>query len=209
MAENPSKSRPGQADAQQAAEWAQQGAAGRNRAAALLLDTWLRRLIAYLAYHGRVAEATAEDLAAESITDFVLKPQPRDCPADVWLMTIARNKLIDHAREKNAAKRGGGKAEQALDEDDLLELLDTGHGHSEMPAWVRRCVHLAAAEMQRTEPRHAEVLRMACEGWSAEEVAVHFGAPADAVTDKHKAAARDRIYRAVLIAREMFAPCKE
>ncbi|MEY2690692.1 MAG: hypothetical protein RL375_4892 [Pseudomonadota bacterium] len=216
--------RTGAAEAAQAARWAREGAAGQDRAAALLLSTWGSRLLRYFVQHGRAPDSVAEELASDAILQFVLQPVPASCPAEVWLWTIARHGLIDWARAQDALKRGGsggatgrsntasaqtGRIEISLDDDDLLALLDTQHGHIDLAPWIRDCVHKAAALMERDEPRHAQVLWMVAQGWSAEEVAIHFGAPADAVTERHRSAARDRIYRACQSARDHFAHCRD
>ncbi len=228
--------RTGAPEAAKAARWAREGAAGQDRAAALLLSTWGARLLRYFVSHGRTSDSVAEELASDAILQFVLQPLPASCPADVWLWTIARHGLIDWARAQDALKRGGsggsrsgavsggragatgrsqgaatqtGRIEITLDDDEMLALLDTHLGHVDLAPWIRDCVHKAAAWMEREEPRHAQVLWMVAQGWSAEEVAIHFGAPPEAVTERQRSAARDRIYRACQCAREHFAPCQE
>ncbi len=220
--------RTGAPEAAQAARWAREGATGQDRAAALLLSTWGARLLRYFAAHGRASDSVAEELTSDAILQFVLQPLPASCPPDVWLWTIARNGLIDWARAQDALKRGGaggkaggatgrsqgaamqtGRIEITLDDDEMLALLDTHHGHVDLAPWIRDCVHKAAAWMEREEPRHAQVLWMVAQGWSAEEVAIHFGAPPDAVNERQRSAARDRIYRACQCAREHFAHCQE
>ncbi|MEY4751659.1 MAG: hypothetical protein RIQ60_3873 [Pseudomonadota bacterium] len=226
--------------AEQASRWARDGGpAGLDRAAALLLRNWGARLVRYFVQHGRVTDGVAEELAADAILNFVLEPAPDGCPADVWLWSMARHRLIDHARAQGARKRGGrgagpssrsqagaldagrggaseprsgavdGPIELALDDEAWLAVLDHLPGHVELAPWVRDCVHKAAALMERDEPRHAQVLWMVAQGWSAEEIAVYFGAPPDALHERHRTAARDRVYRACRSAREHFAHCRE
>jgi DNA-directed RNA polymerase specialized sigma24 family protein len=225
---HPPQRRTGAPEAAQAARLAREGATGQDRAAALLLSTWGARLLRYFATHGRASDSVAEELTSDAILQFVLQPLPASCPPDVWLWTIARNGLIDWARAQDAFKRGGtggkgggatgrsqgaamqtGRIEITLDDDEMLALLDTHHGHVDLAPWIRDCVHKAAAWMEREEPRHAQVLWMVAQGWSAEEVAIHFGAPPDAVNERQRSAARDRIYRACQCAREHFAHCQE
>jgi DNA-directed RNA polymerase specialized sigma24 family protein len=216
--------RTGAPEAAQAARWAREGAVGQDRAAALLLSSWGSRLLRYFVNHGRASDSVAEELASDAILQFVLQPVPASCPADVWLWTIARNALVDWARAQDTLKRGGsggssvhgpgaamqtGRIEITLDDDEMLALLDTQLGHVDLAPWIRDCVHKAAAWMEREEPRHAQVLWMVAQGWSAEEVAIHFGAPPEAVNERHRSAARDRIYRACQCAREHFAHCQE
>jgi DNA-directed RNA polymerase specialized sigma24 family protein len=216
--------RTGATEAAQAARWAREGSLGQDRAAALLLSTWGSRLLRYFVHHGRASDSVAEELASDAILQFVLQPVPASCSAEVWLWTIARNGLIDWAREQDTLKRGGsggstgrsqgaatqtGRIEIALDDDEMLALLDTHLGHVDLAPWIRDCVHKAAAWMEREQPRHAQVLWMVAQGWSAEEVAIHFGAPPEAVNERHRSSARDRIYRACQCAREHFAHCQE
>jgi DNA-directed RNA polymerase specialized sigma24 family protein len=213
-------------EAQQASQWAREGARGQDRAAALLLRSWGARLVRYAMQHGRVTESVAEELAADAILQFVLQPAPPGCAAEVWLWALARHVLIDHARARDALKRGGrggsgghgshaaalgqtGHIEVTLDDDALLAVLDRLPGHVEPAPWVRECVHKAAALMEHDEPRHAQVLWMVAQGWSAEEIAVHFGAQPGAVDARQRSAARDRVYRACRCAREHFAHCRE
>jgi DNA-directed RNA polymerase specialized sigma24 family protein len=214
--------------AQQASQWALEGARGQDRAAALLLRSWGTRLVRYAMQHGRVTESVAEELAADAILQFVLQPAPPGCAAEVWLWALMRHGLIDHARAQDALKRGGrggargaasqgrhaalgqiGHIEVALDDEAWLAALDHLPGHVELAPWVRECVHKAAALMERDEPRHAQVLWMVAQGWSAQEIAVHFGARPDAVDERQRSAARDRVYRACRCAREHFAHCQE
>lgn len=188
-----------------------QGAKGRNAAASLLVEHCYGRLIGYMKSHGRMPESEAEEVAADVFLNFVTKPIAPECPPEVWFWRIARSELIDWARKRNALKRGGnqGKTEIVLDDDDFLVLLDTDHGHTELPAWVRDCVHRAAVQMQAQRPERFHVLLMVFEDWSAEDVAVYFGAAPSVVTDKQKTAARDRLHRARLEAREFFKHCKD
>jgi hypothetical protein len=50
---------------------------------------------------------------------------------------------------------------------------------------------------------------MVAQGWSAEEIAIHFGALPGAVDERQRSAARDRVDRACRCAREHFAHCQE
>ena len=84
-----------------------------------------------------------------------------------YVSTAMRNLLIDHARSKNRAKRGGGASllsfNDAIDEcekcgDQMLELND------------------ALSELQRIKPRHAQVVEMRYfGGLSNEEIAKALG----------------------------------
>lgn len=205
--------------ATRAASAFRQGATGREKekAAALLLHTYGARLQRYFA-HNKASGGEAEELVQDVMMKFILRPLPQDCRAEPWLWTLARNTLVDWARESGTIKRSGGveggHIEVHLDDDSMMALLETDFGHSDLDALVRECVHKAAALMQKQEPRQAEVLMMVYLGWSAEEIALFFGAdPAKLqdkkLSDKLKAAARDRVYRATQAAREFFAHCKE
>ncbi|MFM2121033.1 MAG: hypothetical protein RL722_2501, partial [Pseudomonadota bacterium] len=216
-APGPALPRSGAADAAEAVRLARQGAQGQDQAASLLLRQWGARLMRYFMRHGRCSEAVAEELTADAILQFVLGLPPEHVPAEVWLWTLSRHLLIDWARAQASRKRGGadmawsGRAEITLDDDSMLALLERqapAH-HEDLPAWVRDCVHKAAALMEREEPRHAMVLWMVAQGWSAEEIAIHFGAPPEGVTERQRAAARDRVYRACQTARAHFDHCRE
>ena len=64
--------------------------------------------------------------------------------------------------------------------------------------------------MQNEKPERAMVMLMVAEGWSAEEIAIYFGAdPHRTITAQQLAAARDRVYRAKKEAQQFFEHCKE
>ncbi|MFG6432415.1 RNA polymerase sigma factor [Roseateles sp. LYH14W] len=197
--------------ATQAAEAARTGAAGRERAAALLLRHRSRRLQGFFR-NNKVGEAEAEELTSEVVLNFITQP-PQDCPAEVWLWTLARNELIDWARKRAALSRGGsaqgGPLELAFDADAWLAVQETVAGDTELPAWVRNCVQRAAAQFEKDEPLTAQVLLFKAQGWSAREIAVFFGAPPARVSKAAEGAARDRVYRACQLARDYFQHCKE
>src|SRR6218665_1137304 len=112
----------------QAAEAARAGPAGRERAAALLYRHRGTRLQRYF-QNNKVGEGEAEELMSEVIFNFISSPPQGDCPAEVWLWTLARNELIDWARRRAAQSRGGqaggGSIEQAFDAEAWLAVLDT------------------------------------------------------------------------------------
>ncbi len=189
-----------------------QGVKGRDQAARLLLQGCGGRLVSYIRRHSynQANEEDAEEILMNTVLAFVTKPMLTGVSADAWLFTITRNELIDWARKRNAEKRGGGQADVALDDDELGNLFDTELGHTELPAWVRDCIQKAAAYMQQVSPERAMVLFMVADGWSAEEIAIYFGAdPTKDVTTQQQAAARDRRYRAKLEAQKYFEHCKE
>lgn len=189
-----------------------QGAKGRDQAARLLLQGCGGRLASYIRRHSynKATQEDAEEILMTVVMTFVTKPLPSGCNPDAWLFTIARNELVDWARKRQADKRGGGQVEVALDDDELGNLFDTELGHTELPAWVRDCIQKAAAYMQQVSPERAMVLFMVADGWSAEEIAIYFGAdPDQEITPQQQAAARDRRYRAKVEAQKYFAHCKE
>lgn len=189
-----------------------QGPKGRDQAARLLLQGCGGRLVSYIRRHSynQANEEDAEEILMNTVMAFVTKPIPIGGSADAWLFTIARNELIDWARKRNADKRGGSQTDVDLDDDELGNLFDTSLGHTELPAWVRDCIQKAAAYMQQVSPERAMVLFMVADGWSAEEIAIYFGAdPNQEITTQQQAAARDRRYRAKLEAQKYFEHCKE
>jgi len=190
-----------------------QGGKGREKAGRLLLEGCGARLMAYLRRHSyrQANDEDAEELMMNTIMAFITKPCPPYCNPEAWLYTIARNELIDWARKRNADKRGGkGPADIDLDDDELGNLFDTSLGHTEMHAWVRDCIQKAAAYMQEQSPERAMVLYMVADGWSAEEIAIYFGAdPQQKISTQQQAAARDRRYRAKRDAQQYFEHCQE
>jgi DNA-directed RNA polymerase specialized sigma24 family protein len=200
------------AAASQALACLTQGPKGRDQAARLLLQGCGGRLAGYIRRHSynQATDEDAEEILMNTVMAFVTKPIPTGGSPDAWLFTIARNELIDWGRKRNADKRGGGLGNVDLDDDEMGNLFDTALGHTELPAWVRDCIQKAAAYMQQVSPERAMVLFMVADGWSAEEIAIYFGAdPNKEITSQQQAAARDRRYRAKLEAQKYFEHCKE
>ena len=191
----------------------QPGGLGKERAARLLLSGCGGYLASYIRRHsyGQACEQDAEEIMSSAIMAFLSKPCPSHCKPEAWLFAITRNELIDWARKRNADKRGGkDHPDIDLNDDELGNLFDTTLGHTEMPLWVRDCIHKAAYYMQKHSPERANVLFMVADGWSAEEIAIYFGAdPHQTITLQQLAAARDRKYRAKQEAQQYFEHCKE
>jgi len=197
------------AAAAEAAALLRKGKPDKERAARVLLQGCGSRLIRYLHNHARVDEHQAEDLATQALLSFIDAPPEHAEAAPAYLYSVARSKAIDHVRKVTAQRRGGGRAEVALDEEDFIVLLDTQHGYSDMPAWVRDCVQKAAYVMQQQDPERFMVLQMVYEDWPAEDIAVYFGADPQNVSTRQKTAARDRKYQARQSARQYFEHCQE
>ena len=199
--------------AAQAVRHLNEGTKGRNQAARALLDGCGGRLLSYIRTRSyrKASDQDAEEIMMSTVMAFVTEPIPSGCSPDAWLFTICRNQVIDWARKCNADKRGGkDPADVDLDDDEMGNLFDTSLGHTELPGWVRDCVQKAAAFMQQASPERAMVLLMVADGWSAEEIAIYFGAdPHQKISAQQQAAARDRRYRAKLEAQKYFEHCKE
>lgn len=191
------------------------GAAGREAAAGLLYRRLGHRIQRYM-MRNRVPEAEAEELLGDVIYKFITTDATGVLPnsAIALLWTIAERVLIDWARRKSAASRGGqfeggGATEVSLDDETWLSLLDTGHGGFELPGWVKECVHRAAALFQFDKPRQAETLLLHAQGYSHRDLAVIQGADPDKVTPHQEKAAKSRVHHACKLAREYFKECKE
>ncbi|MBP8018433.1 MAG: RNA polymerase sigma factor [Hylemonella sp.] len=198
--------------AAQAAQLLGKGVREKHQAAEQLLTRCAGRLKVYIRRHsyGHATEEDAEDLLSVTLIKFLESNVPAGCAPDAWLLTICKNVVLDWARKRQAEKRGGKDAVNvALDDDEDGNLLETLLGVTDLPAWVRLCVHKAMALMQLEKPERAEVLLFVAEGWTAEEIAVYFGADPNNISKQDLGAARDRKYRACQDAREYFEPCKE
>ena len=198
--------------AAEAAQLLGKGVREKHLAAEQLLKRCAGRLKVYIRRHsyGYATEEDAEDLLSITLVKFLESNVPAGCAPDAWLLTICKNAVLDWARKRLADKRGGKDSVHVeLDDDEGGSLLDTLLGVSDLPAWVRLCIHKAMALMQLEKPERAEVLMMVAEEWSAEEIAIYFGADPKNISKQDLGAARDRVYRARLVAREYFEPCKE
>lgn len=203
-----------QAIAAEAQALLRQGARGREAAAVLLYRRLGGRLTAYLRRH-RVPEAEAEELLTDILYKFIgtesTGSQDKSALALLWV--IAERVLVDWVRRRETLRRGGGgqggALEVTLDEEHWLSLLETSHGGFDLPAWVRECVHRAAALFQHEKPRQAELLLRHAEGYSHRELAVLLGTEPAAVTPHLEKAIKSRVHHACKLAREYFEECKE
>jgi RNA polymerase sigma factor (TIGR02999 family) len=103
-----------------------------------------------------------------------------------------RRILIDHARRKHRARRGGGRKRVELDDLDDLELVATGGEEDEFLALDEALTQLAAAD-----PRRAELVRLRYfAGLTLEQAAEMLGI-SRATADRHWAFARAWLYDAM------------
>lgn len=173
----------------------------------------------------RISVDDAEDLVMEAIFKIVQGRFQHETEPLIWIRTIARNVCLDWLEKARAAKRGGPTAPAGPVDTPMAQHAAESQGGAAfeqdgdaflaervsdpgMPAWARLCVERAAWQFERDEPRRAEVLRMKTEGWSAEEIALHFGATPP-VQKKQEVAARNRVLDAMKRAREYFQHCKD
>lgn len=174
-------------------------------ASELLLRRMAGRLRRYFERHS-VPTDQAEELVSEAILKLISSEYRGETRAIVWVWKVAGSVLLDWVDRQKTLKSGRG-AEQGFDDSAWAGIFESVAG-SDPPAWLVLCVQRAAFQFERDEPRRSQVLRMCCEGWSAEEVAVYFGAKPP-VNDKQKTAARTRMYDATQHARRYFEHCRD
>jgi RNA polymerase sigma factor (TIGR02999 family) len=103
-----------------------------------------------------------------------------------------RRILIDHARRKHRACRGGGSKRVALDHSDDIEMVAASGGPDELLALDEALTQLAAAD-----PRKAELVRLRYfAGLTLEQAAELLGI-SRATADRHWAFARAWLYDAM------------
>jgi RNA polymerase sigma factor (TIGR02999 family) len=103
-----------------------------------------------------------------------------------------RRILIDHARRKHRARRGGGMRRVELDDFDDIELVTGGGDADELLALDEALAQLAAAD-----PRRAELVRLRYfAGLTLEQAAELLGI-SRATADRHWAFARAWLYDAM------------
>lgn len=108
-----------------------------------------------------------------------------------------RRILIDHARRKHRARRGGGMTRVELEDLDDVELAAEGGNADELLALDEALAQLAAAD-----PRRAELVRLRYfAGLTLEQAAELLGI-SRATADRHWAFARAWLYDAMTRSRE-------
>lgn len=181
-----------------------------EQGASLLVRHLSKRLQRYYLRHGVPADQ-AEELVNEAWFKLVSSSFRGETRAIVWVWKVAGSVLLDWVG-RNATMRRSGTDDQPVSEvhldDDGWRWLAEFAPAGEAPAWLTTCIERAAHLFESDEPRRAEVLRFTCEGWSAEEIAVYYGA-APPPSEKQKTAARNRVLDALKRARGYFAHCRE
>ena len=185
-----------------------------EQAALLLHDQLGMRMQRYFQRH-RVPLDDAQELVNDVWMKFISSPFEGRTRAVVWLWTVAGSVLLDWIRSQGAEKRGrslkSGEAVEVTGLDDEAWDMLTNQADAQIEQsqpWVKLCVDRAMEQLAKDDPRRAHVLWLWYQGWSAEEVAVYFGAPPPP-TKKQETAARNRVLEATRKAREYFAHCKE
>jgi DNA-directed RNA polymerase specialized sigma24 family protein len=177
-----------------------------EQAALLLHRSLAGRMQRYFERH-RVASNEAEELVSDVWLRFIASSFDGRTRAIVWIWTIARSVLLDWVRSQNAQSRGrglGGNVVEITMDDDSWELV----GNQNTPGWLKLCIERAIHQLELDDPRRAHVLWLWYQGWTADEVAIHYGATASP-SDKQKTAARNRVLEATRKARDYFSHCRE
>jgi DNA-directed RNA polymerase specialized sigma24 family protein len=181
-----------------------------EQAAILLHRSLAGRMQRYFERH-RVPSGEAEELVSDVWLRFIASSFDGRTRAIVWLWTVARSVLLDWVRAQSAQSRGRALGSDAIEitmDDESWELVDKQNAAAVTPGWLKLCVERAIHQLELDDPKRAHVLWLWHQGWSAEEVAVHYGA-APPPTDKQKTAARNRVLEATRKARDYFEHCKE
>lgn len=188
----------------------QQGGSFAEQGASLLCRHLSRRVQRYFERH-RVPHHQAEELVTEVWLKLLHSRYEGRVRAVVWLWMVAGSVLLDWVDKTKAERRVGSDASQPIEvavDDDTWSVIHDSVAAAHPPPWLRLCLERAAFLFEQDEPRRAEVLRFSCEKWSAEEIALYYGATPP-VTAKQQTAARNRVLDAVKRARTYFEHCKE
>lgn len=150
----------------------QAGGRSLNEGISELYKTYRRPFLAYF-QRNRMDPGQAEDLLQEVFINVARRAGDFRAESQVstWLWTIARNKLIDHARVN--------RPEVTLDEEGWAAVEASVIDASEPEATahhIDECVSRAFQHFARQAPDRAEALRrLTLEGWSVEQVAEFIG----------------------------------
>lgn len=187
--------------------------AGKVQPAAELLNRYLHtRMLRYLQRH-RVPLDDAQELVTDVWMKFMNSRFEGETRAVVWLWTVASSVLLDWVRAQKAEKRGralsGAVEVSGLDDvawDMAVNQFDIETEQSQ--PWVKLCVDRAMLQLSQDDPRRAHVLWLWYQGWSAQELAVEYGAKPPP-NKQQETAARNRVLEATRKAKTYFSHCKE
>lgn len=187
--------------------------AGKIQLAAELLNKHLHtRMLRYFQRH-RVPPDDAQELVTDVWMKFMNSRFEGETRAVVWLWVVANSVLLDWVRAQKAEKRGralnGAVEVSGLDDvawDMAVNQFDIETEQSQ--PWVKLCVDRAMLQLSQDDPRRAHVLWLWYQGWSAQELAVEYGAKPPP-TKQQEAAARNRVLEATRKAKDYFSHCKE
>lgn len=188
----------------------------RDEAARLLVDSYGATLRGI--FMNNSLRDCADEMLSDTFCKFISMKKPPDdlACAEAYLFQMARNVVLDHARRRNSISRGGGTqggpAEILMDDEELLEAMAASNEPSEDPQWhkaLKDCVEKALAFMRKELPAAAEALWLQYRDYSAQEVAIYYGAVPNELTPRLLANARQRISDACKKARPYFQHCKD
>jgi DNA-directed RNA polymerase specialized sigma24 family protein len=185
------------------------GGRDREQGFALLCKRLNGRLMAYFRKR-RVQDTDAEDLVIETWVKLANSRFEGRTRAIVWIWYCARSVFLSWVVKKDPLRNVVAPSpgdDDGRDDEEWDVPGDPGTGVN-FPGWARLCVQRAAAQFEHDHPGRARVLRMKAEGWSADEIAVYFGAKPPP-SENEKTAARNRVLHSLKEAREYFAHCKD
>ena len=172
---------------------------GRARAEGIaeLYRAYGRRILGYY-LRNRATRAEAEDLIQDVFVSVV-----RNCGQykgesriDVWLWSIARNRLIDHVRQKKPLVEMG--------DEELVALADAqqSSADADMNSGLTECVRKAFDAFGRADNDRAQTIMLAVvEGWSIKDMA--------SFLDRTPAATREYLSQCRKKLRVFLEPCRE
>ena len=176
----------------------QAGGRGLGEGTTELYKAYRRPFLAYF-QRNSMDPAQAEDLLQEVFINVVRRASEFRAESSVstWLWTIARNKLIDHARAKRPEVNLDEEGWAAVENNLAHEVPDnTGHHN------LDECVSKAFQVFANQAPDRAEALRrLTLDGWSIEQVAVFLG--------RTPGATREYLSQCRKKFKSFLEPCKE